>query len=98
MKLKLLTAAKSDVADAIAYYNTKKPGLGSEFAGEVRKAIERILQFPKAWVSVSANVRRCQINRFPYGVFYSLMGETVIVVAVLHGRREPRVWQARADE
>lgn len=98
MKLKLLTAAKSDVADAIAYYNSKEPGLGSEFAAEVRKAIERVLQFPNAWASVSNRVRRCQVNRFPYGVFYSLKNDVALVIAVQHNRREPRAWQTRLDE
>ena len=98
MKLKLLTAAKTDVAGAIAYYNSEEPGLGSEFASEVRKTIERTLQFPKAWASVSKHVHRCQVNRFPYGVFYSLEQDVVVVIAILHNRREPRAWQTRLEE
>ncbi|HTF36976.1 MAG TPA: type II toxin-antitoxin system RelE/ParE family toxin [Blastocatellia bacterium] len=98
MKLKLLTAAKTDAAGAIAYYNAQEPGLGAEFAAEVRKTIERILQFPNAWTSVSKRVRRCQVNRFPYGVFYSLKSDVVVVIAVLHNHREPRTWQTRVDK
>jgi plasmid stabilization system protein ParE len=98
MKLKLLTAAKTDAAGAIAYYNSEEPGLGSEFAAEVRKTLERILQFPNAWTSVSKRVRRCQVNRFPYGVFYSLKNDVVVVIAVLHNHREPRTWQTRVED
>jgi plasmid stabilization system protein ParE len=98
MKLKLLTAARSDVAGAIAYYNSGEPGLGPEFAAEVRKTIERVLQFPNAWTSVSQLVRRCQVNRFPYSVFYSLKNDTVVVTAVLHNHREPRTWRTRAED
>jgi plasmid stabilization system protein ParE len=98
MKLKLLTAAKTDAAGAIAYYNAQEPGLGAEFAAEVRKTIERILQFPNAWTSVSKRVRRCQVNRFPYGVFYALKNDVVVVIAVLHNHREPRTWQTRVDQ
>ena len=98
MKLKLLTAAKSDVADAIAYYNSEDPGLGSQFAAEVRKTIERILQFPNAWTSLSKRVRRCQVNRFPYAVFYSLKNDIVVVIAGLHNHREPRTWQTRVED
>ena len=65
MKLKLLTAAKADVASAIGYYNAQEPGLGADFAREVRKTIERILQYPRAWAAVSKRTRRCQVNRFP---------------------------------
>jgi plasmid stabilization system protein ParE len=97
MKLKLLIAARADVAGAIAFYNAQEPGLGAEFAAEVRKTIERILQFPNAWTSVSRRVRRCQVNRFPYGVFYSLKNDTVVVIAVLHSHREPRTWQTRVE-
>lgn len=98
MKLKLLAAAKTDVAGAIAYYNSEEPGLGAEFAAEVRKTIERILQFPNAWTSVSNRVRRCQVNRFPYGVFYSLKNDIVVVIAVLHNHREPRTWKTRVED
>lgn len=98
MKLKLLTAARTDVADAIEHYNVQEPGLGAEFATEVRKTIERTLQYPNAWTSVSQRVRRCQVNRFPYAVFYSLKNDRVVVIAVLHNHREPRTWQTRVDE
>ena len=98
MKLKLLTAAKTDAAGAIAYDNAQEPNLGAEFAAEVRKTIERILQFPNAWTSVSKRVWRCQVNRFPYGVFYSLKNDVVVVIALLHNHREPRTWQTRVDK
>ena len=98
MKLKLLTAAQTDVASAIAYYDSEKPDLGADFATEVRKTVERILQYPKAWATVSERIRRCQVNRFPYSVFYSLKEDVVVVVAVLHNHREPRTWQTRLEE
>lgn len=95
MKLKLLKAARADVADAIAYYDGQEPGLGADFASEVRKTVERILQYPNAWAQVSKRTRRCQVNRFPYGVFYSLRNDVVVVIAVLHSHRQPRTGQAR---
>ena len=98
MKLELLTAAQTDVADAIAYYNVEEPGLGADFASEVRKTIERILQFPHAWTSVSKRVRRCQVNRFPYSVFYSLKNDLVVVIGVMHNHRKPRTWETRVED
>ena len=62
MKLKLLKAAQTDTANAIAYYNDEQPGLGADFASEVRKTLERILQYPNAWTQVSKRTRRCQVN------------------------------------
>src|SRR6185503_2393868 len=93
----LLKVARADVADAIDYYNGQELGLGADFASEVRKTIERILQYPNAWAQVSKRTRRCQVNRFPYGVFYSLETDVVVVIAVLHRHREPRTWQTREE-
>ena len=41
--------ASSDLNQAIDYYEDCQFELGSEFLDEVEGAIERILQYPKAW-------------------------------------------------
>jgi plasmid stabilization system protein ParE len=35
-------------------------------------------------------------QRFPFGVFYQVEEDRVVVIAVLHGSRHPRAWQRRA--
>ena len=73
-------------------------GLGYEFAGEVKKAIERIVQFPEAWAFISRRVRHCRVSRFPYAVLYQAMEGTLLIVAVMHLHREPDSWKARLKE
>ncbi|MGH8699404.1 MAG: hypothetical protein ACREVS_23165 [Burkholderiales bacterium] len=34
-------------------------------------------------------------ERQRYGVFYQIDGELIIVVACMHGRRNPRRWKSR---
>jgi plasmid stabilization system protein ParE len=36
------------------------------------------------------------VRRFPYSVFYRVEADRIVVLAVFHGRRNPRIWQARA--
>ena len=43
----------------------------------------------------NANVRRVLTNRFPYRIFFSVVGETLYVHAVLHGARHDRRWMER---
>jgi len=57
--------AVKELNDAIDYYNECQNGLGIEFAQEVCKAIQIILQFPQAWTALSKNTRRCITSRFP---------------------------------
>jgi plasmid stabilization system protein ParE len=40
-------------------------------------------------------VRRALLHTFPYAVYFHLSEETVLVLAVLHLRRNPKVWRGR---
>ena len=95
MEIVFLAPAQSEFMDAISYYNIQSEGLGYEFAAEVRRTIERIIQYPKAWFKLSKRTHRCRTNRFPYGVIYQVRAETLLIVAVMHLSREPQTWKSR---
>ena len=87
--------AKSEFSNAIEYYENCRSGLGLDFAEETYSAIQRILRFPKAWTSLSLHTRRCLINRFPFGVIYSIDGDEIIILAVMQLNRKPGYWHTR---
>jgi hypothetical protein len=95
MRVEFLAPAASEFSEAVAFYESRKQGLGSEFAAEVRRTIGRILQYPDAWATLSKRTRRCRTNRFPYGVIYQTRGDVLLVIAVMHLHREPKSWRAR---
>jgi toxin ParE1/3/4 len=87
--------AESDLAEAKAWYDKQRQGLGDEFVLCVEEALERIRRFPAAAVEVFANTRRVLVRRFPYGVFYRTDEDQIALIAVYHSRRDPRGWQSR---
>lgn len=87
--------AEAEFNGAIDYYEARQAGLGYDFAVEVYAAIQRILAYPKAWPVLEGEVRRCQTNRFPYGVLYAAEEARVFIVAVMHLRRDPDYWKRR---
>lgn len=95
MKIDFLASATAEFKDAIAHYNLQSEGLGFEFAAEVKRTLERIVQYPEAWSPLSKRTRRCRTNRFPYGVIYQIRGEITLVVAIMHLSRDPRMWEYR---
>lgn len=95
MKIDFLDAAKSELDDAIAYYDEQRFGLGLEFEEELEQALERIDHYPEAWSPLSSRVRRCVLNRFPYSVIYSIRSEIIIIVAIQHHHKEPESWRSR---
>lgn len=94
MEIIFLPPAKAELADATSYYNMQSEGLGYEFAAEVKRTLERIVQYPDAWFKLSKRTRRCRTNRFPYGVIYQVRKETILIVAVMHLSREPGTWKS----
>jgi plasmid stabilization system protein ParE len=95
MRIEFLDPAKKELAGAIAYYNRESEGLGYRFAGEVRRTLSRILQYPQAWPPISERTRRCRTSGFPYGVIYQMRENVILVVAVMHLHRHPDSWKAR---
>ncbi|MCP4138434.1 MAG: type II toxin-antitoxin system RelE/ParE family toxin [bacterium] len=95
MNVEFLTAADVEFDNSIIYYNFQREGLGFEFAEEVEKTIDKILQNPKAWTLLSKRARRCLTDRFPYGIIYQIRPEKILIIAVMHLHREPDLWQSR---
>ncbi len=89
--------AEKELNDAIDYYNKCQDGLGIEFAEEVYKAIQFILQFPQAWSPLSKNTRRCITNRFPSGVIYQEKKDEIIIIAVMQLNKKPNYWHDRIE-
>jgi plasmid stabilization system protein ParE len=97
VKVRILSCAEREFAEAVDFYNTERPGLGYEFAEEVQDTLDRIAAFPRAWPLFSINARRCFVRRFPYGVLYQVHTDFVLVVALLHMKRSPQTWQRRGN-
>lgn len=87
--------AEEEFFSAIEYYEKCEPGLGRKFSVEVMTAIGNAVDFPLAWSAIDEEVRRCLTHRFPYGILYSIEEDSILVLAVMHLRREPAYWRSR---
>ncbi|MFZ2653662.1 MAG: hypothetical protein WAX69_01985, partial [Victivallales bacterium] len=67
----------------------------SYFLADPKRTLKRIVDFPDAWPPISKRTRRCQTNRFPYGVIYRSNAEGLPVIAVMHLHSEPEKWKKR---
>jgi len=97
VKVRVLSCAEREFVDAVDRYNAERPGLGYEFAEEVRFALQRIGAFPDAWPLFSPRSRRCIVSRFPYGILYQTRADRILVVAIMHLKRDPEIWRQRAN-
>ena len=98
MKIEIIACAEEELAEAVDYYNEQSQGLGHKFAKEVKCTFNRILRLPEAWPNISINTRRCITSKFPYGIIYQIRKKRILVIAVMHMRRDPRRWQDRIKQ
>jgi hypothetical protein len=61
----------------------------------VEEALTRIERNPAQFQMVHRRVARAVLHRFPYSVFFIVVGPAIIVTAVMHVRRNPSRWRAR---
>lgn len=85
-------SAEADIADAIAWYNSKREGLGTEFLVALDAKIHEIRKNPNHFQLIYQNIRRALTSRFPFGVFFVIENQKIIVLAVQHTSRNPEVW------
>jgi plasmid stabilization system protein ParE len=56
---------------------------------------DRICQNPSQFPVIAEPVQRALLRKFPYSVYFVLVGDLAAVVAVLHQKRQPIDWRPR---
>ena len=88
-------AARLELREVVQFYEGEAPGLGVEFAAEVRAAIEHVVEHPLSGTPSEADTRRKLLVRFPYSLVYLPRPRPLTIIAVMHHRRRPGYWLER---
>ena len=93
MRLVLHPLISSDILQITRYYEDVAGGqLADEFYNELRTAFLRAAESPHFFNIRERDLRRVNLERFPYHFLFRIMGnETVRILVVRHHSREPNV-------
>lgn len=93
----ILPLAKEDIREAALWYNKRQYGLGKRFTAEVREKVHLIRQNPKTSNIRYNGVRTAVLNVFPFMIHFTIeeKNRTIIISAVLHTSRNPKIWETR---
>lgn len=97
MKIRFLLSARRELNGAVRYYDAQRVRLGEQFRDEAWETIRRIEDFPLAWHPLGGAIRRCQMQRFPYGIIYEPSELEIVVIAVAHLHQKPEYWRSRVQ-
>ena len=94
-RLVLTDEAQAEFDEAFDYYERQRSGMGDAFDKSVRDSFKLIVRRPLTFAKIFRDVRKTRVAKFPYAIFYHLEGATIVVDAVFHSSRDPKVWQSR---
>ena len=96
MKIIIEPAALAELNDSRDYYRTHaSPKIAAAFVSEIESGIERLRSHPDVGVSISKNLRKLSLQKFPYSLIYHISTEALTILAIAHQRRRPGYWAKR---
>jgi toxin ParE1/3/4 len=100
LQVLLAPGARDELREARSWYEDAQPGLGDDLLAAVETTIGHILRWPELAPRLlipgsSRQVRRAPLRRFPFGVVYVVIDDTLWVLAIAHTRRRPLYWRDR---
>ena len=102
MTFRILSPAHNEIVAATTYLE-KQSGLGGEFLGVVYSTFDDIEAdfnaFPQWEMNpLDAEIRRVILKRFRYVIYYQIVHDEIVVLAVCHGSRDFGTWLKRVQQ
>jgi len=99
-RVRIHAAAAEEAAEAAAWYEKERPGLGVDFQRALDAALDLLEEEIVPLVAVpgvagSRGVKRLLLRRFPYSVIVRERADEIFVIAFAHTARRPGYWRDR---
>jgi len=88
--------AEREHLESVAFYETKRAGLGLSYLSEFEGVMAAVCEHPHRYpVEERPDIRRVRLKQFPYNILFRENEGVVQVLAVAHKRRRPMYWENR---
>ena len=77
----------ADAEEAVTWYEKKLTGLGKRFYNSFLSALGEIQSKPYSFSYVKKPVRRHNLKKYPYKIFYLIAENSIIIIGVSHTKR-----------
>ena len=99
-RVRIHIAAAEEAAEAAAWYERERPGLGLDFLRAVDAALDLLEAEVVPVVTVPGvagkrGIKRLFLRRFPFAVVVRGSAAEVVVMAFAHTARRPGYWRGR---
>ena len=90
MRLEFHKKLHSDISEIMDYYeDVACPQLADEFYAELKLYFHKALDSPESYSIHKRDIRRVNLNRFPYHFFFRVVKDRVRILVIRHHKRRP---------
>jgi len=93
--LQIHPAALAELKSAVAWYQERNQAAALNFAAELDRVIDLIIDAPGRWPTGDHGTRKLVLQRYPFAVIYREKAAVIQILAIAHGRRRPGYWKNR---
>ena len=93
--------SQDDLRNGFLWYEEKRVGLGVDFMLAIEATLRVIERNPFTYSEAPTNmpnIRRAIVFKFSYSIFYSVIDQSVIILAVVSSKQDTAVWKARIGD
>ena len=97
MKIHILDQAEDDLVEGYNFYENQEQGVGAYFLDSLYSDIESLILYAGIHGIRHNGYRRMLSKRFPFGIYYTISGDEIMVHAVIDCRKNPTWIRSRFD-
>lgn len=97
-RLIITMPARVDIENSAEWYSLQNDNLERDFLQEIEKTINNIALNPYQHFQILKNIRRANVNRFPFSMFFSILGNEIKIFSVFHQSRNPLKWKEKLKD
>jgi hypothetical protein len=92
-RVSLSVKTRIDLRKTYDWYESQSTGLGPRFVRAFVQAVDLATERPTSFPEVEGDVRRVILSRFPFGVFFRIVGDVIRIIRVIDLRSDDRKWR-----
>lgn len=93
MKIRFELRALDELSAIVDYYILQSVDRAARFEEEFERSTSFLAENPQIAPPVEGRIRRWNLNKFPYAIFYQPHPDGIVIVSIMHTRREPEAWK-----
>ncbi|MDZ4711098.1 MAG: type II toxin-antitoxin system RelE/ParE family toxin [bacterium] len=79
-----------DLENSYQWYSDQETNFVSNFLKEIEICFEKIRSNPYSYQLIKNNLHRATTRKFPFGIFFKIDNNEIIIFAVFHLSRDPQ--------